>query len=391
MRENENAKYKIIYLLHLLTIRYMFLNLVSLLIGFLCLFVLFLMLLNTKSNRKTNVYFLIILFVVGLQRFLNGIEVLGVNSITYNPLKFKMSLAFFIIPIYYLFFRRLIREETKRTSELLHFTVPMILVFIDIFIDTIVIHYILYLIFSVSYFFAVLVLIKELVNKNSVSLFENNSYKTIKTWAFLMVAITFLLVIYSNYFLFSEVNPNENLNDFYRFSSLLWVILLVHLFRNPVIIFGEQNLLKKIRENTTQEVLLWNAKPLRAIDDKDRKVFDAVFPKINSIIIDIQLLQKNVEVISKVTLTNKIMAQELKIPKNHLDIIFKYYCSYSVNDFSNLIKINYALSLIKNGYLKKHTIASLGEECLFKSRYTFSQNFKKFVGVSVSEYIATVR
>jgi AraC-like DNA-binding protein len=130
---------------------------------------------------------------------------------------------------------------------------------------------------------------------------------------------------------------------------------------------------------------------LLGVEQKDRKVYDVIFPKIDTILLDIQLLQKNISIISKTTLTTKTMAQELKIPKHHLDIIFKYYCHYSVNDFSNLIKINYAVLLIKKGYLKKHTVASLGEESLFNSRYTFSQNFKKFIGVSVSEYVTSYR
>lgn len=367
----------------------MFLNLLSLLIGFLCLFVVFLMICNTKPNRKTNVYFLLILSVVGLQRFLDGIEVLGYSSITTSPLKFRMSLAFFIIPIYYLFFKRLIHDHAKRTSELFHFILPLTLVLLDIFIDTFKIHFLVYLIYSVSYFLGILFLVKELVIKEKFSVAEKNNYRTIKRWAFLMATITFLLVIYSNYFLFSEFNPHENLNIFYKFSSLLWLILIVYMFRNPLIIFGEQHFIKKIRENTPQEILVWNAKPLKTIEQKDRKVYDVIFPKIDKILLDIQLLQKNISIISKIPLTTKTMAQELKIPKHHLDIIFKYYCHYSVNDFSNLVKINYAVSLIKNGYLKKHTVASLGEESLFNSRYTFSQNFKKFIGVSVSEYVTS--
>jgi hypothetical protein len=29
----------------------------------------------------------------------------------------------------------------------------------------------------------------------------------------------------------------------------------------------------------------------------------------------------------------------------------------------------------------------LGDKCLFNSRFTFSKNFKKFMGVSVSDYV----
>ena len=55
-----------------------------------------------------------------------------------------------------------------------------------------------------------------------------------------------------------------------------------------------------------------------------------------------------------------------------------------------MIKINYALTLISDGYLNQYTVEALGEKCLFKSSFTFSQNFKKFVGTSVREYTYAV-
>ena len=67
--------------------------------------------------------------------------------------------------------------------------------------------------------------------------------------------------------------------------------------------------------------------------------------------------------------------------------MFKYYCNYSVSDFTNLVKINYAVLLINEEYLDNYTIEHLGEVCLFNSRFTFSKNFKKFMGLSVSDYV----
>lgn len=102
---------------------------------------------------------------------------------------------------------------------------------------------------------------------------------------------------------------------------------------------------------------------------------------------DIQVLQKSVPLISTTTLTAETLAKELKIPKSHLELIFKYYCNYSINDFGNLVKVSYSLSLIREGYLENYTVAYLGEICLFNSRFTFSKNFKKFTGVSVSDFV----
>jgi AraC-like DNA-binding protein len=367
----------------------MFLNLLSLLVGFLCLFVVFLMLFNPKPNSKRNIYLIMILFVAGLQRFANGIEVLGITTTTFSPLKIRLTFAFYIVPIYYLFFRRLIHKNSQLKKELLHFVIPTVLVLIDILMVKYTFSYFLYLAFSVSYFIAILFLLKELIEMKKLSMFEKGNYKTIKTWSLLMTLITFLLVVYSNYFLFSEAKPRINLNIFYRISSLLWLGALIYMFRNPIIIFGEHHLLKSLQKDSQQDLSIWTTKPLKRIEDKDQTIYNAIVDRVDSILLDIQTLQKSVPIISTTTLTTKTIAQELKIPKSHLEFVFKYYCHYSINDFSNLIKVNYALSLINEGYLKDYTVASLGEKCLFNSRFTFSKNFKKFIGVSVSDFVNT--
>ncbi len=327
--------------------------------------------------------------MAGLQRFVNAIEVLGFTTITYSPLKIRLTFAFYIVPIYYLFFRRLIHKNSKLKKELLHFILPTLLVFIDILMIDFKLSYLFYLAFTLFYFVSILFLVKELIQMKKLSMFEKGNYKTIRTWALLMTLITFLLVVYSNYFLFSEAKPEINLNGFYRISSLLWLAALVYIFRNPIIIFGENNLLKSLQKNAPQDLLIWNVKPLKVIEEKDLIVYNAVKARIDMILRDIQVLQKSVPLISTITLTADTLAKELKVPRRHLELVFKYYCHYSINDFSNLVKINYAVTLINEGYLESYTVASLGERCLFNSRFTFSKNFKKFIGISVSDFVST--
>lgn len=365
----------------------MFLSILSLLVGFLSLFVVLLMLFNQNSDRKINVYLIIILFLAGLQRFLNGMEVLGLLDVTYSPLKIKLIAAFFIVPVYYLFFRRLIKSSVNLKKELVHFILPAILVLIDVFSIQYTVSYYFFLIFSIAYFTAVLYLVLGLVKIKKRSLLEKTSYKTIRTWTILMFFITFLLVAFSNYFLFSGADSGMNLNDFYRYSSLLWLVALVYIFKNPVIIFGEQSLLKNIQLNEAQEFLIWSIKPLKSVEERDTVLNNNLATKIDGIILNIKKLQKSNSILSKNTLTPNFISKELKIPRSHVDFIFKYYCHYSMNDFSNLVKINYAVSLINEGYLDKFTIDSLGDKCLFNSRFTFYKNFKKFMGVSVSDYV----
>ena len=365
----------------------MFLTITSLLVGFLCLFVVILMLFNPKPNRKTNVYLVIILFVVGIQRFVNAIEVLHFTTTTYSPLKSRPTIAFFIVPIYYLFFRRLILVSANLKKELSHFILPTILVLIDIFAMHHKISFVIYLIFSCCYVGGILWLVIGLLKTKNRSMFEEGSYKTIRTWTILMTIMTFTLLIFSNYFLFSSAKAEINLDNFYRFSSLLWLSVLLYIFKNPVIIFGEYNLLKNIQNSEPQAFLIWNKKTLNTIEEKDKILYKNISNKIDDVILNIKKLQKTADAITTFIFTTDTLAKELKIPRSHIELVFKYYCNYSVNDFTNLVRINYAVSLINGGYLENYTVEHLGEVCLFNSRFTFSKNFKKFMGVSVSDYI----
>ena len=365
----------------------MFLNLLSLLVGFLCLLLVILMVFNTKASRKTNIYLVFILFIAGIQRFLNAIEVLDLTEKTYSPLKIRPTIAFFIVPIYYLFFQRLLKENIKLQKELLHFIVPILLFLANIFIfDSSINHYV-YSIFSCSYFIGVLFMVVQFINGKNRSLIEKGIYTAIRTWTLLMTIITFTLVLASNFFLLNEAESGIYLNNFYRFSSILWLFAIVYILKNPVIIFGAQQLLKNIQSNEPQEFLTWSTAPLKPIEEKDKLLHANILEKIGPIILNIQDCQNSADLVTKMTLNTQTLAKELKIPRSHLEIIFKYYCHYSVNDFSNLVKVSYAISLIKKGYLEKFTIAHLGEACLFNSRFTFSKNFKKFTGFSVSDFL----
>jgi AraC-like DNA-binding protein len=232
----------------------------------------------------------------------------------------------------------------------------------------------------------VFALVKNILTTKKRTMVELKSFNVIKTWTLFMTGITLMLVIFSNYFLFYEAEMALSLTNFYRYSSLLWLIAMIYIFKNPVIIFGEVSLLKNIQYNKEQDFQIWNSKPLMLIAEKDKILHAQLIASLNATILGIQNLQISPEIVGSLTLTTETIAKELNVPKSHIAHLFKYYCHYSVNDFSNLVKINQAVQLIQNGFLENYTIAHLGEICLFNSRFTFSKNFKKFMGVSVSDY-----
>ena len=365
----------------------MFFNLLSLFVGFLCLFIGVFMIFNPNRNHKTNVYFIVILILVGVQRFIYALEVLGFVHDSYSLLKKNLRLGFYIIPVYYLFFRRLIKGFEKPQKELLHFIFPTALIVINLVFFDSKINPLFFLIYSSLYFSLMIIMVKDFIYRKNTSMLQKKSYREMKTWLLLMISLALVLTVYANYFLFSGSNSTITLGTFYKYSSLLWLFVLIYMFKNPIVIFGEQYLLKNIELNDPQEFLIWSRKHLKTIEEKDKIVYNTISKRIDFIISDIQIMQKSDEFLSTTTFTADTLSKQLKIPRRHIEFVFKYYCHYSSNDFSNLVKVNYAVSLINNGYLNSFTVESLGEKCLFNSRFTFSKNFKKFIGVSVSDFV----
>lgn len=61
----------------------------------------------------------------------------------------------------------------------------------------------------------------------------------------------------------------------------------------------------------------------------------------------------------------------------------KYDISFS--DLKNILRLNYAIEKIKEGYLKTHTIDSLAKESGYKGRVHFSKTFLIFTGMTISQ------
>lgn len=303
----------------------MFLDVLSLLIGFLCLFVVLLILFNQKPNRITNGYLIAILMVVGLQRFLYAIEALDFTHKTYSPLHIKPLLAFYIVPIYYLFFSRLIQGAGLLKKELLHFIFPSVLIVINLIFTSYTVNRSVYLCYTVIYFLLILVMTRKFIYRKNLSILDKMSYPAIKKWVVLMLALTLLLFIYSNYISFQDLSNQMDLSTFYRYSSLVWLGVIIYMFKNPVIIFGEHTFIKNIQSNEHQDFQTWSHKSLKAIEDKDKIVHQTVSKRIDSIILEIKTIQKSAEVLSKTTLNAESLAKALKTPKRHLDFIFKYH------------------------------------------------------------------
>lgn len=91
----------------------------------------------------------------------------------------------------------------------------------------------------------------------------------------------------------------------------------------------------------------------------------------------------------KINFTLDDLERESKIAKHHLSQFFSTIYYMNFNAYINKLRVEYAKELLE----KKDfdiSISELGDECGFNSRTSFFRAFKKYEGISPSEYITNV-
>jgi AraC-like DNA-binding protein len=368
-------------------------TLLSFFVGFALLLLVFFVWINNQKDKKLNIYFLVILVVAGMQRFLQGIEAFGLIASFKNPFVGNFMYQFFMVVVVYLFFDNLLYKITSRRKVMLHLVFPTLFAGVSILFNLdLELVKVVFFLFSTLYVLLPAVLIWKYVyqRKNYKELLH---FQSIKTWATFMFSIYGIIYVLSNYYFItgSQQGVNAFFVQFYDASSLVWLVIVFYILKNPIILYGEQLLLKNLNAASIEELVVWRGVKLEPTEKEDLEVEKKISDKVEKLIYAIKefeqgLLEKFVELPSL-----KELAFQLNCPQSHLKYVFKYhsYCSYS--EYQTILKVKYALKLIKSGYLDIHTIDSLAVSCLFSQRSTFYYSFKKLIGYTPTEYQSALR
>lgn len=367
--------------------------LLSFFVGFALLLLVFFVWINNQKDRKLNVYFLIVLAVAGAQRFLQGVEAFGLIASFKNPFVGNFMYQFFMVVVVYLFFDNLLHKITPRRKVMLHLVFPTLFAGVSILFNLdLELVKVVFFLFSTLYVVLPAVLIWKYVyrRKNYKELLH---FQSIKTWATFMFSIYGIIYILSNYYFItgSQQGVNAFFVQFYDASSLVWLVIVLYILKNPIILYGEQLLLKNLNAASTEELVVWRGAKLEPTEKEDLEVEKKVSEKVEKLIFAIKefelgLFEKFVELP-----TLKELAFQLNCPQSHLKYVFKYHSYYSYSEYQTILKVKYALKLIKSGYLDIHTIDSLAVSCLFSQRSTFYYSFKKLIGYTPTEYQSALR
>ena len=380
----------------------MILNLIVLITGLIGFATVGLILKNNKLNSDMNVYIILIIITVSIRYFLLGLVHFTEDESFKSFCSRYSNFALIIIPLFYLYFKKLSDTDKRfQKKELLHFIFPVSFFIFILYLNSLKINNerTIYVLGAVFFLYAVYYTIGcyKLLKRNIWQ--ENNTIKVVKKqnvlnrkWTyFLFFAILFLAVRLIGS-LFLEINFGHNIKGFsYQWiSALIWLIVLFKILSSPEILYGYDMLHKKIDENRNRNLFLnsvWNINPKIQINNAQHlQLKEKIAPLILTYMEAIEKISMTDKIFRDPTITMTDLANKLNAPKSHISYLFKYHSTISFSEYKKVIRIQDAITLMEEGYLKENTLDYLSKKVGFPSYNTFFTSFKEISGSSPNEF-----
>ena len=363
--------------------------------GFICSF---LVLFSIKSNRCMNMYLAVMLVTISFRLVFRGyLEITGQESLLIDISKNNFYVL--ILPLPYLYFKDLILQSSSiRRKELIHFIFPLLLIqeirfgLIQTFfhLDWTLLIKVLIILLNIYYFsLSIQLLMRNVWKKESELKLETNHDKLIKKWTMVVFSaftlmqirlISALLMNYNNHY-FTD-------NYFIWINSMIMFAVFMMIITSPEILNGYISQISREREATSSAMTNWRLKSIHQISNaQDFQLSQKIITELNAYFQQIDQFIEQEHFFRQSGLSINELALKLKMPKSHLSFIFKYHSTISFSDFKKLIRIQDAIALIDEGYLKSNTFDSLSKEVGFSTYNTFYTAFKEVTSKAPQEYI----
>lgn len=376
-------------------------HIIVLFTGLLGFVVLIITLSQYRTNKIFNIYFAIIVLLVSIRYTLIGVKNLT-NDILITETYRKADILFIVTaPLVYLYFKNLVKSQSKFVkSDLLHFVVPILFILevkCNLIENTIGIKRD----FGLLIFFIALIITYNLLTflklknniwnkKGSLEIMVNQNL-LIKNWSIYVYMCMNFIVLRLFFSLFIEYKSNSVISGQYVVwaGSLIWAIIFIKIITSRDILYGYTFLNnEKANSGNTIKISQWtSSKSPKITNIQDLQLNLKINAIVNQYIIDIDsTLEKN-RYFRDPNFSFNDFALKLNIPKSHLSFIFKYHSKITFSDFKKISRINDAVQLIELDYLKTNTFDSLSKTVGFSSYNPFFTSFKDVVGKAPQEYL----
>ncbi len=365
--------------------------------GLLCSIIVFL---SIRKNRIVNMYLAFMILTVSIRLILRGFfELTDENEIISYVSKNNIHSLFICLP--YLYLKNLLDENPKfKWTDLLHFIIPTIVwvsdrfrLFNYFFSDHSQVIF-LWLIISLIFFYVIrsTYLIKSKFNYSHSLGPLDKQQKKLKNWSYLILVTFFLLgirVVVS--LVLSQQDGFVSDQIFFWINSVIWFFIFLGLFTNPdllnryyTIIAQEKPILSKSKNYNKH----WKLKPISRITNaQDLQLSQKINSQLEVIfrLIDAESSDNKAFIQSEFSIID--LANKLSIPKSHMVYVFKYHSKLTFTELKKKVRVEEAIELMKNNYLKQNTLESLSKEVGFTTYNTFYTSFKEETGMAPNQFL----
>jgi AraC-like DNA-binding protein len=381
-------------------------NLILTFSGLLGFITLFFILISFKSNRLINVYLALVIFFVSLRFCLIGLKDFDSSTLLNEIVRYYNISFIFLIPVTYLYFKNLILSiKNFAFKDLFHFLLPILFILSIRNLDSTIVfgiqlHYIfvsVFIIYTITYSILIYFMLKRNVwnKKGSLEIVIKQNALITKWTIYLYTVINLMILrfLLSLYFELKSDSLISGLNGLW-ITAIIWIFIYAKILTSPEILYGYAIIYKKENPNensASPTISTWSREEKNKITNvQDVQLKSKLNQNIGKYIVTLEdaVQQNHFFRDSKFSLLD--LALKLNIPKSHLSYLFKYHSVISFSDYKKIIRIQDALQLIQEDYLKSNTFDSLAKEVGFASYNPFFTSFKDVVGKTPNEYCITI-
>jgi AraC-like DNA-binding protein len=362
---------------------------------------------NYKSNQAINIYFILFMMVISFTQLGMGLNLLFFKKAILTNFYFESSISVLILPIIYLYFKNLSNKKYKVTTSriILHSIFPLLYFVVVLFknclrsrsshfcFNDIIIYYFFSAFVLIYIYFCSVIVYKNIwdIKREHQSQFKN---VLISKWT-KFIYLEIIIITFAPLILYWFKDLKETDSIYQPISCIILLIMCCKIVCCPEIFYGYTHLKSKISESENPPIKfgsIWNLSNKDVPHNlQDQILKGKIDQSLAEYISQIEFLILNDNFFFRSDIKIEHLSAELKIPKSHLNYIFKYHSKVTFIEFKKIIKIHYATVLIKNNYLQTNTLNYLSKEVGFASYDPFYRSFKKHTGNTPLDYHNLVR
>ena len=305
-----------------------------------------------------------------------------------------------------MYFKNVSNNSITKTAinkkELLHCIFPICLLIFTFNLNYLKINYIgvrfvcyfIFFLFIIFYLYKTYKFLKENVwiKKDMIKLVNRQKNLNSRWTYFLYLAILFIIIrLMVSMYLELQYGNNMRGLAYLWISALIWLIILFKILLSPELLYGYKTLHEKINENRYGNLCLksiWNTNPNIKINNAQHlQLKEKIDSNILTYIEEIEKVSITDKIFRDQTITMVEIANKLNTPKSHITYLFKYHSTISFSEYKKTIRIQDAIQLINEDYLKENTLDYLSKKVGFPSYNTFFTSFKTITGHTPKNYI----